>query len=122
MIRRNRDMLREHYEHVKGGEGCVDMVDILNPEELYGMGRFFGVTLIPPGASNGLHTHNGDFETYYILRGTAEVNDNGSIEVLGPGDMVQCRSGQSHAIKNIGQDMLEYIAVILYDEKHPSQP
>ena len=115
MIRKHDQMRREHFERLKDGDGCVDMINILEPEELYGLGRFFGVTLIPPGASNGLHTHKGDFETYYILRGTAEVNDNGTLHILGPGDMVQCRSGQSHAIRNIGSDMLEYIAIILYD-------
>lgn len=117
MIRRNRQMRTERCEHLKGGDGCVELIHILNEDEMYGMGRFFGITRLPPGASNGLHTHHGDFETYYILSGTAQVCDNGTDVVVNPGDMVQCLSGQCHSIRNIGQDMLEYIAVILFTEK-----
>ena len=72
------------------------------------------MSIIPPGCSIGQHTHEGDFETYYILKGRARVNDNGVIAELGPGDMTQCRDGQFHSIENTGDSDLEYLAVILY--------
>ena len=50
MIRRNQEMRTERYEHLKGGDGCVELIHILNEDEMYGMGRFFGITRLPPGA------------------------------------------------------------------------
>ena len=50
MIRRNQEMRTERYEHLKGGDGCVELIHILNEDEMYGMGRFFGISRLPPGA------------------------------------------------------------------------
>ena len=103
--------------NLKGGNGTVRILNILEKEELYGLGRLFAVSIIPPGASIGQHTHEGDFETYYILKGRARVNDNGNVAELGPGDMTQCKDGDFHSIENIGDEDLEYLAVILYTKE-----
>lgn len=117
MIRKRNDMLSEAVSHVKGGRGTLNMINILSPDELYGTGRFFGLTVIPPGCSTGPHTHTGEFETYYIIKGKARLNDNGVFYDLLPGDMAQCPSGSSHAIENIGEEDLEYLSAILYTVK-----
>ncbi|MCC2253395.1 cupin domain-containing protein [Ruminococcus sp. CLA-AA-H200] len=114
MIRRWKDMSTEKVECMKGGKGEVELINILEMDEMYNMGRFFGVTVIPPGCSGGCHTHTGDFETYFILEGKAVINDNGTEYELGPGDMMQCRDGSSHGIRNDGDCDLKYLAVILY--------
>lgn len=117
MIRRHDEMTVETATNLKGGDGTIQLINILNMDEMYGVGRFFGVTVIPPGCSTGMHTHNGDFETYYIIKGTAEINDNGQTFILNPGDMTQCPAGSSHAIRNVGDEDLEYLAVILYEKE-----
>lgn len=117
MYRKNSDMTVETANELKGGVGTVKLINILNQDEMHGMGRFFGVTIIPPNCSTGVHTHKGDFETYYIIRGMAEITDNDEVYVLEAGDMTQCPAGSSHAIRNIGDEDLEYIAMILYTEK-----
>lgn len=117
MIRKSEDMLIELQPHLKGGKDTVRIVNILEQDEMYGTGRLFGISIIPPGGSIGQHTHTGDFETYYILKGKALVNDNGNIQELGPGDMTRCKDGDYHSIENIGDVDLEYFAVILYSGK-----
>lgn len=114
MIKKTEDMRIELQPQLKGGKDTVRIINILEQDELYGTGRLFGVSIIPPGGSIGKHTHSGDFETYYILKGKALVNDNGKICELGPGDMTQCQDGNYHSIENIGDVDLEYLAVILY--------
>ena len=117
MIKRNADLSIKPEPNLKGGKGTVRVVNILEQEEMFGLGRLFAVSIIPPGASIGQHTHSGDFETYFILKGRARVNDNGTVAELGPGDMTQCRDGHFHSIENIGEEELEYLAVILFTKE-----
>lgn len=117
MVKRKEELGLELQPNLKGGRDTTRIVNILTNEELWGTGRLFGVSIIPPGGSIGQHTHAGDFETYYILKGVARVNDNGSVHTLYPGDMTQCGDGDFHSIENIGEEDLEYLAVILYSRK-----
>ena len=114
MIKRNAELTVTLEPNLKGGNGTIRIVNILNKEEMNGLGRLFAVSIIPPGCSIGQHTHEGDFETYYILKGRARINDNGTVAELEPGDMTQCGDGHFHSIENIGDVDLEYLAVILY--------
>lgn len=114
MIRRKRDMSSEYVEGMKGGKGTIRLINILEKEEMHRVGRFFGITVIPPGCSSGCHTHTGDFEIYYILEGDAVINDNGVEQTLKPGDMMQCMDGCSHGIRNDGNCDLKYLSIILY--------
>lgn len=116
MIKKADEMRLELQPHLKGGRDTTRVLNILEPEEMHGTGRLFGISIIPPGGSIGQHTHSGDFETYYILKGKARVNDNGDIQELGPGDMTHCKDGDFHSIENIGDCDLEYVAVILYSK------
>ena len=116
MTRKGSELSVTLEPHLKGGRGTTKVVNILEPNGMYGTGRLFGVSIIPVGGSIGQHTHQGDFETYYILKGKAKVNDNGTEYILEPGDMTHCKDGDFHAIENIGDCDLEYIAVILYSE------
>ncbi|MFA6807767.1 MAG: cupin domain-containing protein [Eubacteriales bacterium] len=117
MIKRQAEMSVDKTFELKNGKDTTTVVNILNAPEMYGTGRLFGVSIIPPGGSIGKHYHEGDFETYYILKGKARVDDNGNVQELLPGDMTQCKEGDFHSIENIGDCDLEYIAVILYTKK-----
>jgi mannose-6-phosphate isomerase-like protein (cupin superfamily) len=114
MIKKAADLRIKLEPNLKGGRETTRIINILEPEETFGTGRLFGVSIIPPGGSIGQHTHQGDFETYYILKGSARVNDNGVTRDLGPGDMTQCKDGDFHSIENTGNVDLEYLALILY--------
>lgn len=114
MIKRFEEMSIVPTVRLKDGNGEADLINLLEPEEMHGAGRLFCITKMKPGVSSGPHTHLGDFEIYYILRGKARVNDNGSLCELGPGDVHQCCDGDFHAIEAIGDEELEYLAVIIY--------
>jgi quercetin dioxygenase-like cupin family protein len=114
MIKRSAELSVKQELNLKNGKGTVRIVNILENEDMHGKGRLFAVSIIPPGGSIGRHTHDGEFETYYILKGQARINDNGTVVDLEPGDMTQCADGQFHSIENTGDFDLEYLAVILY--------
>ncbi|HHW91790.1 MAG TPA: cupin domain-containing protein [Firmicutes bacterium] len=113
MIRYGKDMVREVKERLREGKGEVEIVHAFTREELTGKARLCALIRIPPGNSIGYHPHVGEEEIYYILRGQATVNDNGNIQVVGPGDAVLTGGGASHSIENTGEETLEFFAVIL---------
>ena len=97
------------------GAGKAKMRLILESnEEMYGKGRVFNHLYLAPGCEVGWHIHHGDGETYYILSGTGEYNDNGTLKTVGPGDVTFVDDGEGHALKNTGDEMLEAIALILF--------
>jgi len=114
MIRRKAERTVDIKQYF-GGDGIVEMHKILNtPEEMSGKGRLFNHVVLNKGCEIGWHVHEGDGETYYILKGRAEYNDNGNIITLNEGDVASVYSGEGHSIKNNDDETLEVIALILY--------
>ena len=98
-----------------GGEGEAEMHVILNgAEEMYNKGRVFNHLVLAPGAEIGWHIHHGDCETYYILKGRGEYNDNGVLTEVGPGDTTFVNAEEGHSMKAVGNEPLELIALVLY--------
>ena len=58
--------------------------------------------------------HHGDGETYCIVSGRGEYNDNGTLVEVGPGDVTFVDDGEGHSLKNIGEEDLVSVALILY--------
>lgn len=97
------------------GAGTITVRNILEgPEEMSQKGRVFGHTTVYPGSEIGFHVHKGDSETYYILSGTAKLNDNGEERILHPGDVAYTADGQGHSLACISEEPVEMIALILY--------
>lgn len=70
---------------------------------------------LEPGACVGFHKHFGEAESYYILSGHGEYDDDGQIYPVEPGDLTYTPDGHGHGIKNTGDDVLEFIALIIKD-------
>jgi len=114
MIRRSAEKTTITKPAPFDGIGEITVRNILNgPEEMEHKGRAFCHTTVHPGSQLGLHTHKGDAETYYILSGSGEYNDNGTIYDVQPGDVYYCGEGDSHSIKAVGEP-IEMISLILY--------
>lgn len=98
---------------LQNGKGDILCRTILPQEDAAGSGRLFAVMSIKPGDSIGYHRHEGEFEVYYILKGSAKIVEDGKAYILCEGDMMQCKSGSSHSIENIGIETLEHLALII---------
>jgi len=114
MIKRCNELTVDTVKGLMGGEGELRRVNFMNSDDFLGKGRLFCRFSIKPGDSIGYHKHEGEQEAYYILKGQAEFNDNGTETILNPGDFSLCIPGQSHSIKSIGEEDLEFIALILF--------
>lgn len=115
MIRRSNEYTVEVIDGLKDGKGQVTVVNFFEKEDFLGKGRLYGKSIIKPGHSIGYHTHEGDQEAYFILKGKALYTYNGKETILEPGDLSICRDGDSHSIESIGEEDLEYIMLILYN-------
>ena len=67
---------------------------------------------LEPGASIGLHTHEGSSEIVYVLSGTGKALYGGGEERLAPGDCHYCPEGHAHSLVNDGTQTLEFFAVV----------
>ena len=112
---RTKNEQKVEYKCIRNGNGEAELHLILNgEEELYGKGRLFNHMILAPGRSIGEHTHTGDNEIFYVLKGSGLYNDNGNKVRIYPGDTLICNDGEMHGVVNDGDEPLEFIALILY--------
>lgn len=96
----------ERLPNFKGGEKelCAQM-------SWDGRNRIFRGRLVP-GASIGLHRHEGSCEAIYVLAGRGTAWIDGEPEPLGPGECHFCPEGHEHRLVNDGTAPLVFLAVI----------
>ena len=113
MLKRAKDMLKDIKEQVRGGKGSVEMTQLFKNDETYTKKiKFLARVVLNPGCSIGLHPHDVDEEFYYILKGKALFNDNGELKELLPGDATVTGGGTTHSLENIGDEPLEFMAIV----------
>lgn len=67
---------------------------------------------LEPGASIGMHTHEGNSEIMFITNGSGHVIFDGETIALHTGDVHYCPKGHSHSLINDSPAMLEFSAVV----------
>lgn len=89
------ETVTEVVKNMAGGDGEVTIKRILGEKELNGKCGLYAQVTIQPGSSLGYHEHKNESETYYILSGTAEYNDNGTTRT--PENRKHCIKQQFHS-------------------------
>ena len=117
MIKKCSEITANVQKEFRGGTGETAIFAYMNEQEANGAGRLFAKMVLEPGSSIGQHTHETEFEAYYILKGKALVNDNGTEHTLEAGDAHICPDGSFHSVKNAGDETLEFMATILYTKQ-----
>ncbi len=114
MVKRINDFNTEFRENMRGGDGTVAVTNFVTAEELNDKGRLFGKIVLKPGCGIGYHVHENDSELFYIMKGTAVYDDNGTQITVCAGDVTLTPAGAGHSIKNEGTEDVELIALIVY--------
>ena len=113
MIRSRNDFFIEERFEMRGGNGKVRIEHMFKPQdELKSANRLCARLVLEPQVSIGFHRHENEEGLFVIVQGTAEIDDNGTIRTVHAGDAILTGGGAGHAVKNIGSDALEIIAVI----------
>jgi quercetin dioxygenase-like cupin family protein len=114
MIRRKGDYKLDIREEMRGGNGKVKIEHLWDEaNELKGPTRLMGKITLEPGCGIGFHCHDDEEEIFYIIKGTAEADDNGETVVLNAGDSILTGNGAGHSIKCISDEAVEMTAVIV---------
>jgi len=114
MIKRKSEIEAKVISNPSGGAGNITILNFLTEQEVRGAGRAFAKVVIEPGVCGVNHTHEGDMEAYYILKGRGIISEDGVETALEEGDCHICPDGHAHFMKNVGDEPLEFFAVILY--------
>ena len=67
MIRKADECKVEIREHMRDGDGQVQIQHFVDSAELYEKGRLFARLTLEPGCSIGFHVHDKDSEIFYFL-------------------------------------------------------
>ncbi|MDC7288577.1 cupin domain-containing protein [Blautia schinkii] len=100
-------------EHMCEGNGHVIIKDILEEPQLNGKCGLYAEVTLEPGCSLGYHEHHGESETYYIISGQGEYNDNGAYRPVQAGDITFTPDGKGHGLANTGNTDLVFMALII---------
>lgn len=71
------------------------------------------MSCLKPGASSGLHTHEGNCEIVYVISGVATFHYDGNTETARAGQVHYCPEGHSHYMENNTNEDLRYLAIVL---------
>ena len=94
-----------------GGEGRTTAYPFF--ADATGLDLVFRKRALHPGATIGAHVNDKD-EIYYVLSGRGELSLNGHVREVGPGDAILTRNGDSHALRQLGDEDL--VIFIVFDE------
>jgi mannose-6-phosphate isomerase-like protein (cupin superfamily) len=103
--------LLEPIQGYLGGEGTVRYRRTLDPDVFLTNWSYVDHLVLPPGASEGRHRHQGVEELYYVMSGEAQMFLNGESTTLHPGDIVPILLKEVHSFSNAGQEDLELMVV-----------
>lgn len=95
-----------HQMNFKGGNGALDTRNYVDSKV-----RIMYSTL-RPGASSGLHTHEGNCEIVFVISGEATFHYDDKIEVARVGQCHYCPKGHSHYMENLTDHDLVYLAIV----------
>jgi quercetin dioxygenase-like cupin family protein len=114
MIIKPEQKKTEIRENMRGGDGAVKITHHVDASALYEKGRLFATLTLEKDCGIGYHTHETDSEIFVVTSGTAEYNDNGEVSTVCTGDVLVCKKGEGHSIKNIGDEPVNLTALIIY--------
>jgi mannose-6-phosphate isomerase-like protein (cupin superfamily) len=111
MVMRLDRTLLQPMPSYRGGEGTVKYRRALDSDTFETNWAYVDHLLIPPGASEGLHYHNGVEEIYYVMDGGGQVRVNDETGPIKKGDAVPILFREPHSFTNNGSSDLELMII-----------
>ena len=112
---KNRSEQTKTYEYSDTGSEAFALYNLKEFSGINERIKQFSYVEVNVGEQVPFHEHHGNAENYYIISGRGLYNDNGKEIEVGAGAVTFTPSGEGHALRNIGEDKLCFIALVLYD-------
>ena len=71
MVKRSKDMTLEIREHMRDGDGSVEILNLLDKGEYKGRARLIAKITLHKGCSIGKHIHENEEEIFYFIKAAA---------------------------------------------------
>lgn len=96
----------KHIDCFKGGKGpfITKLADDGKVKIMY--------DILPAGSSLGMHTHEGNCEVIYVIRGTITFTYDGKTETASEGEVHYCPAGHTHCAENLTSEDAEFFAIV----------
>lgn len=116
MIKRGTETT--HIDSPRLGKGRMKMNTIISDKDQVEGLSLFATLELDIDSEIGYHQHINEAEAYFIVSGTGEFTGNdGFKKQVSSGDLCLIEKGQSHGLKNIGNQPLSFIAIVYNSEK-----
>ena len=106
MIINFNEMEAIKHERFKGGTKHLEVKIFTDENNKILSGR------LVPGASIGIHTHESNSETIFIVEGKGQVLFQGELEAVEVGMCHYCPQGAEHSLINNSEEDLVFYAVV----------
>jgi mannose-6-phosphate isomerase-like protein (cupin superfamily) len=74
--------------------------------------NFLDMSVLPPGTSIGLHSHDkADEEIYIVISGRGRMTVETTSFWVGPGDVIVNPPGGTHGLENLGNEDLRLVVI-----------
>lgn len=109
------EMKKEVINNLVGGVGPITIEHILSDKEMHDNCSLYARVTIEPGSTLGYHVHTNESETYFIISGEGEYDDNGVTRKVTAGDVTYTPNGCGHGLKPLGDEPIVFMALIIPD-------
>ncbi|OGI11203.1 MAG: cupin [Candidatus Margulisbacteria bacterium GWF2_35_9] len=113
MLKKEKDMLIEQRENMRGGKGVISFQHMFRQDEIQAKCRLCAKITVPVGASIGVHQHLEEDEIFIILKGKGICDTGKTRKEFVAGDAILTVTGGSHSIENTGDEDVEFIALVM---------
>lgn len=114
MIKNEKDVVL-NFEYNEKGIKKMSLSDLRDFEGINPKIEMYSHVKLNAGEKVNFHMHIGECEIYYILKGKALYDDNGEKVMAEEGTVTFTPSGSGHGIENVGDDVLEFMALVIKD-------
>jgi quercetin dioxygenase-like cupin family protein len=94
------------------GTGAIIKDIIMDPAAFGGANKMFAQVTLKPGCAIPVHKHEGNNETYFLLKGQGEYTDENKKVTVRAGEVTFCPDGGTHGLLNTGSEDLVFVALI----------
>lgn len=113
MLFKSENYEKEIREHARGGDGHVGFHHIATGDNLPPHMKMVCELHYEKGCSIGPHVHEGEYEIFYVLKGTATITDGDEVYEIGPGNSHIVYPGGLHGVGNKYDEELVMFATII---------